>query len=103
MRETETSPLFNTLMEDTFFRGIYERGREEGRREGLEEGRAEARREVHRQAESRIARVLLERRFGKLPEWVPEKLQAATLPELHEWAIRTLSAATLMEVFEKPS
>ena len=42
----------------------------------------------------------LEKRFGKLPGWVAEKLGSAKEDELMAWSIRVLSAPSLDDVFK---
>jgi hypothetical protein len=50
--------------------------------------------------EATVLTRLLEKRFGTLPEWVPEKLGRAKEPELMEWTDRVLTASTLNDVFK---
>jgi predicted transposase YdaD len=70
----------------------FEKGIEKGRLEGIERGMAvQARKQLRR---------LLTRRFGPLPEWVEERLDAAEIAQLEEWADRILDAETLKGVFE---
>ena len=50
--------------------------------------------------EAMIVTGLLEKRFGKLPEWVAEKLGSAKEDELIAWSLQVLSAPTLNDVFK---
>jgi hypothetical protein len=59
--------------------------------EGMAKGKAEGKAET-------LARQLT-RRFGPLPEWVPERLAVASVEQLDLWADRVLDAATLEAVF----
>jgi flagellar biosynthesis/type III secretory pathway protein FliH len=68
----------------------------EGRREGRQEGRQEGRRE----GEAAVLRRLLQRRFGPLPDWVEQRLDAADLPEFDEWSLRLLEARSLADIFD---
>jgi predicted transposase YdaD len=68
-----------------------QKGIQEGRMEGRMEGMAvQARKQLRRQ---------LTRRFGPLPEWVEERLDAAAVEQLEDWADRILDAQTLQGVF----
>lgn len=64
---------------------------EEGRKEGLEAGRREGRQEA-------LAR-LLNLRFGKLPDWTLERLQAMDDTDFARWTVRALTGMTLDAVF----
>jgi hypothetical protein len=64
-----------------------QQGREQGERKGRHLG------------EVNLLRRLLERRFGRLPSWVDERLEQASEAELEHWADRVLECATLDEVF----
>jgi hypothetical protein len=58
--------------------------------EGMAKGKAEGKAET-------LARQLT-RRFGPLPEWVPERLAVASVEQLDLWADRVLDAASLEAV-----
>ena len=66
------------------------RVRSEGRSEGRAEGRAS------------ILNRLLERRFGRLPPGVRERVRCASVQELDAWADTVLDAPTLEAVFVDP-
>jgi hypothetical protein len=68
-----------------------EEGMAKGKAKGKAEGKAEGKVET-------LARQLT-RRFGPLPEWVPERLAVASVEQLDLWADRVLDAATLEAVF----
>jgi hypothetical protein len=53
-----------------------------------------------REGESHMLGLMLERRFGPLPEWVSGKLSSAGNATLEAWGIRLLDAGTLEEVFQ---
>ena len=59
----------------------YEKGRDEGLQQGMQ----------------RLLGELLTEKFGGLPAWAGERLQAASDEELHRWAKRVLHAASLEE------
>jgi hypothetical protein len=72
----------------------------EGQRvgEAIGEARGEARGE-EKGARSTV-RLLLEVRFGSLPDWAEEKLGSASLDFLKHWLKRATSATSLEDVFE---
>ena len=70
-------------------------GREEGRRQGREEGSEEGRKECAREYLS----MLLQVRFGELPEANLAAIGAAEKPQLDRWFERGLEAHALDDVF----
>jgi hypothetical protein len=44
----------------------------------------------------------LERRFGKLPKWAMQQLEAADAATLEQWGERIFDAVRLEEVIPKP-
>ncbi|HXS19106.1 MAG TPA: Rpn family recombination-promoting nuclease/putative transposase [Polyangiaceae bacterium] len=75
-----------------------EEGLEEGRAAGREEGRA-AGREEGREGMARVLLLLLEERFGQLPQMAMDRVNAACIEQLQVWARRAMSASDLDEVF----
>jgi hypothetical protein len=67
-------------------------GFEKGIEKGIEKGMA-----AH--ARSQLRR-LLSRRFGPLPGWTEDRLDAANIEQLEEWADRILDAQTMDDVFQ---
>jgi len=72
-----------------------EQGLEQGRLEGRSEGRVEGRVE----GMALVLETLLEKRFGKLPATVRERLFSAPPAALASWSLHVLDAATLEEFF----
>jgi hypothetical protein len=66
--------------------GWLEEGRQEGRQEGLQKG------------EATLLLRQLERRFGPLPDWAPDRLRTADRALLEDWGLRILDAASLEDV-----
>ncbi|MEO5372025.1 MAG: Rpn family recombination-promoting nuclease/putative transposase [Magnetococcus sp. DMHC-1] len=58
-----------------------------GKLEGLQEGKAE------------MLMLLLQHRFGTVPDWASEKIATATLLSLGEWTLRIFDARSLEDVF----
>ena len=65
-------------------------GREEGREEGLAEGVA--------RGELRVVLGLTGKRFGPVPEWAKQRLEALSAADLEQVALRLLDAASLEEL-----
>lgn len=63
------------------------KGRQEGRQEGLLEG------------EAKMLSIMLQHRFGELPEAAIEKLTHSNEEQLKKWLISAISASTLDAVF----
>jgi hypothetical protein len=64
-----------------------------------EKGYNQAAEQVELQAEAKLLRRLLKKRFGDLPEWVEEKMNAADTETLEEWGENFVDAETLEDVF----
>ncbi len=60
-------------------------------RRGLEQGRVEG--------EQTVVMRMIEKRFGSIPSWVRQRLQAMSAPEVEETALRLLDVASLNELF----
>jgi predicted transposase YdaD len=74
--------------EPNWGKAFREQGQQEGRQEGRQEGIAN------------LLLFLLHEKFGySLPDWVPEKTNAADEQTLNQWSARMLKANTLEEVF----
>jgi len=78
--------------------GYLATGRKEGRKEGHKEGRVEGRLE----GEIGVLTRQLTRRFGALPTWAENRLNAATEEALAEWADAVLDASSLADVLGPP-
>lgn len=74
----------------------------EARGQAIGEARGQAIGEARGEAngERRAVRILLETRFGPLPQWTEEKLAAADTSLLEHWLKRGVSANSLAAVFE---
>jgi len=68
---------------------------QEGREEGREEGRKEGRKEGSRSIVLRLVRA----RFGEVPPFVQERVQAASLRELDELSEHVLTAESIDDLF----
>ena len=54
-----------------------------------------------RNAEAKMIRRLLETKFGQLPKWADERLDAAKSDQIERWAKKLLTAGTLEGVLGK--
>ncbi|MBF0139171.1 MAG: DUF4351 domain-containing protein [Magnetococcales bacterium] len=43
--------------------------------------------------------MLLQRRFGSVPDWANEKITKANLSSLEEWSLRIFDAQSLDDIF----
>ena len=56
-----------------------------------------------KQRESKILTVLLENRFGTLPEWAQQKIAAASADTREQWLLHLLQASSLEELLQDAS
>ena len=75
------------VMENKFLAPLILKQIELGEQKGLSRGRQEGMQDLLHE--------LLTEKFGPLPPWAAERLQAATAEDLHTWAKRVLHGATL--------
>jgi hypothetical protein len=68
-------------------------------REGEERGEQRGEQRGRRQGEANFLLRQLERRFGTLPGWASDRVEAADTATLTEWSLRVLDAASLEAVF----
>ena len=61
----------------------------------------EAIQDATRDARANMLRGLLKTKFGSLPKWVDERLEAATSPQIERWSEKILKADTLEGVLGK--
>ena len=61
----------------------------------------QAAQEAELEAEAKLIRRQLQKRFGDLPKWVDERLESAEIDELEQWAENFVDADTLEDVFEQ--
>jgi len=85
-QEARNMPMHINILENEVLGPVFKRGLEEGHQEGRQEG------------EMAILRRLIEKRFGKVPGWVGEKLRALSAAELEELSVRLLDARSLEEL-----
>jgi predicted transposase YdaD len=90
--ETRKMGVVIDILQDPYFRRLYDQAAEEGLAKGRAEGLVEG--------EISVVRKLLTARFGSLPGWVEERLASASPSELETWAVRLLSAGSMEQVFQ---
>ena len=71
-------------------------------KQAREEARDCAREEAEIEAKAKLVLLMIEHRFGPLPEPLRAKVLDAAPRRLEKWALRLLSAATLAEVLDVP-
>ena len=69
------------------------------KQEGLEQGLKEGRQEGARISLASLLMKQLNQRFGQVPEWVSNKIEAATPEALENWGGKILQARSLDELF----
>ena len=98
--------VMGTLME--FFERkaqeqFYEMGKADGKAEGRAEGKAEGRAEGKVEGMVDLVSDFLRRRFGKLPDWARERLQAADSAALKQILDAAITANSLESAFASVS
>ena len=86
LEETKQMPITIDIMENPFLREAFEKGQLEGRQAG----------------ESALLGRLLEQRFGPLPAWARQQIEAADTATLEVWGVRLLDATSLEDVLRAP-
>lgn len=85
-KEVNKVPVFIDILENKVLGREYKRGHQEGLQEGRQEG------------ERAMLRLMLEKRFGALPEWTIQRLGQLTEPELRDLGLRLLEVRSLEEL-----
>ncbi len=80
-------------------RGL-ERGLREGEQRGLERGLREGEQRGERRALRSALVAVLEARFGAVPEWAQERIDAGSVEQLDCWVRRAAAAESVEVVFE---
>lgn len=81
-REAQTMPILDDIMDHDLLGPILRRGLEQGRVEG----------------EQTVVMRQIEKRFGSVPPWARERLQAMSAPEVEETALRLLDVNSLKDL-----
>ena len=89
-REIETMPILDDIMDHKVIGRERKRGIALGRAEGLAEGVAEG--------ERRVILRQIGKRFGPVPDWANERIQALSAPDLEQIELRRLDATSLEEL-----
>ena len=76
-----------------------EHGIAQGMRQGMEQGMKQGMKQGVQQGQARLLAQRLTQRFGELPAWAKERLDAASDAELQAWGGAVLSADALHAVF----
>ena len=90
----------STLHEvNTRLQRMMQRAREEGERRGLERGLREGEQRGERRALRSALVSVLEARFGAVPEWARERIDAGSVEQLACWVRRAATAISVEAVF----
>ncbi|MBF0426238.1 MAG: DUF4351 domain-containing protein [Magnetococcales bacterium] len=101
--EVKAMPITVNVMENEFLRDIFADGELKGIRigeeRGIQKGIQIGKQQTHLKGEAALLLRQLKQRFGSLPDWVPERVNAADATALETWGDRVLTASSLREVF----
>jgi predicted transposase YdaD len=85
-KETRNMPILDDIMDHEILGPAIRRGLQQGRQEGRQEG------------EQAIVMRQIEKRFGAVPVWARQRLEAMSAPDIEEAALRLLDAHSLEEL-----
>jgi predicted transposase YdaD len=94
--ETRTMPILDDIMDHDLLGPALRRGMQQGLEQGLEQGRVEGRME----GEQTVVMRLIEKRFGSVPAWARQRLEAMSAGEIEETALRLLDAQSLESLLD---
>ncbi len=101
--EVESMPLVLNMLDSEVFgpplRKALKEGREKGRAEGREEGRQEGRAEGRAEEARRMLRLQAEKRFGAMPAWAGERIEALNPEDAEAMMLAILDATSLETLF----
>jgi len=86
-KEARTMPILDDIMDHDLLGPAIRQGIQQGREEGRQEGELAL---IRRQAI---------KRFGILPDWADQCLEALSLPEIENLSLRLLDAKTIEDLF----
>ncbi len=93
--EAQKMPIQTSILEHDVLGPLFQKGCREGEQKGLRTGLEKGLQE----GESKVLRRLIEKRFGSLPPWAEQKLEALPAPALDDLVERILDAKTIDELF----
>ena len=83
------------VMENKVLGPMIQQQFEQGERKGRSEGKQEGRQEGRQEGKLDLLQEQLTEKFGSLPAWAMQRLQAGSAEDLHAWAKRVLHSTTL--------
>lgn len=92
--EVKRMPIIIDLMENQIIGPAIRKGLEQGLQEGHQKGRQEGRQE----GEGHLLRLVVQKRFGTLPDWASAKLAGLSIAEIETVGERIFEAATLEDL-----
>ncbi len=92
--EARKVPVFIDILENKVLGREYKRGHKEGLIEGLKEGLKEGREDGERS----LLRLMIESRFGAMPEWAKQRLAQCSESELRDLGLLLLRAENLEDL-----
>ncbi|MEO5333018.1 MAG: DUF4351 domain-containing protein [Magnetococcus sp. YQC-5] len=99
--EAEEMALTFNLMENDVFRPIILKAQMESRKEGEQKGHQVGKLEGRKEEAASMLLKLMRRKFGQTPDWVTEKVNAASLELIETWSDNFVFANSLDDVFAK--
>jgi predicted transposase YdaD len=93
--ETKTMPILDDIMDHDLLGPALRRGMQQGLEQGLEQGLQQGRAQGRMEGEQTVVMRQIEKRFGSVPAWARQRLEAMSAGEIEETALRLLDAQSL--------
>jgi flagellar biosynthesis/type III secretory pathway protein FliH len=77
-----------------------EKGKAAGMEQGLQQGMEQGLQQGRKSGEQSLLTRQLIKRFGDVPEWAQQRLDAADTAQLESWGEKLLDAKSLQDVFD---
>jgi predicted transposase YdaD len=97
-QEVQQMPILDDIMDNPLIGPKIRQGIETGWKKGHQEGHEQGREEGREEGERQIVLRQVEKRFGSLPAWAKQKIDAMSSPDLEAAALRLLDAQSLEEL-----
>jgi Uncharacterized conserved protein len=88
------------MRESVIYQEIFQEGKQEGQQEDRQEGQQEGRQEGRQEEGLALVLLLLERRIGRLPDELRDRVSLLALPQLEALAVALLNFSQVSELAE---
>ena len=93
-------PILDDIMDHDLLGPALRRGMQQGLEQGLEQGLAQGLAQGRMEGEQTVVMRQIEKRFGSVPAWARQRLEAMSADEIEETALRLLDAQSLVSLLD---